>query len=42
VHKIVQMKKKKKERERENTGTVYTTTHTPRVAHWGCTKKGRM
>jgi len=32
--------KKKKERERENTGTVYTTTHTPRVAHWGCTQEG--
>jgi len=41
VHKIVQTKKKKKKRER-NTSTVYTTTHTTRVACWGHTKKGRM
>ena len=32
---------KKKERER-NTSTVYTTTHTTRVACWGRAKKGRM
>jgi len=35
-------KKKKRKKKKRNTSTIYTTTHTTRVACWGHAKKGRM